>query len=278
MLIAFQGEYGAYSEQAIYKKFKNEPQVMPCESLNLIFEKVSTKEVDCGVIPVENSIGGSIDETYDLLLSNRLIITGEIYLTIKHCLLANPESELKDIKYVYSHPQALKQCTRFLSKLGVTKQATYDTAGSAKMIKKRGRKEEAAIASKVAAKHYGLTVLKEGIESFANNQTRFLVLSKEEINQKKSAKKDYKSSIIFEAADTPGSLYKSLGFFAAKNINLTLLQSRPIKGANWKYLFYLDFEGHVEDPPVREVLQELKNSTISCKILGSYPRDKAQII
>lgn len=270
MRIAFQGEYGAYSEQAIYKEFGKDQEVVPCQSLNLVFAKVNGKQVQLGVVPIENSVGGGIDQAYDLLRSYQLYIIGEIYLTVKHCLLGNKGSSINQIRYVYSHPQALRQCERFLSELKVKRRASYDTAGSAKMIKKRERLDEAAIAGKVAAKHYGLIILREQIESYHNNVTRFSVISTKKA--KKSSGKKHKTSIIFEATDTPGSLHKCLGVFATRDINLTMLQSRPIKGADWKYLFYLDFEGHLEDQPVKNSLAELKKFTISYKILGSYPQ------
>lgn len=270
MKVAFQGEYGAYSEQAIYKNLGRK-EVLPCETLDHVFERVSRGQVSKGVVPIENSIGGSIDRAYDLLLSyDQVTITGEIYLPIRHCLLANEGSTLEDIKYVYSHPQALKQCERFLSKLGVKMRPSYDTAGSAKVVKKRNKKDEAAIAARVAAKRYGLIILSEGIESFKNNVTRFFVISKEK--DEKAARKKYKTSITFEAEDTPGSLLGCLQVFAKRDINLTMLQSRPIKGTNWKYLFYLDFEGYLEDPSIENALRELKQFTISYKILGSYPK------
>lgn len=246
---------------------------MPCQSLDDVFRKVEEKEIDCGVVPIENSIAGSIGATYDLLLQHDLHITGEIFLEIGHHLLGLPGTELADITSVYSHPQALQQCREFLSQLEVSQKAYYDTAGSAQMVKESGKPNYGAIASKVAADRYGLKVLAESIETTSSNETRFLVISREE-SEEFSGDKGYKTSITFESEDEPGSLCKGLTIFAEDEINITMIQSRPSNIAAWKLRFYLDFEGHVGDEEINKTLKKFDAQVSSLQILGSYPKKK----
>ncbi|MFQ5795927.1 MAG: prephenate dehydratase [Candidatus Bipolaricaulia bacterium] len=268
MRIAFQGERGAYSEQAIFKHFGEECEAVPCHELEDVFRRVVRGEVDAGVVPIENSLAGSINKTYDLFLDHDLKIIGEIYLRIHHSLLGNRDSSLAGIRHVYSHPQALAQCEDFLRKLGVEPHPTYDTAGAAKWVRESGRRDAAAIASVIAAQEYGLVVLVEGVETLENNATRFLVISQEV----SPVREECKTSIVFETRDLPAALYKCLGGFATNGVNLTKLESRPIRGENWKYLFYLDFDGHLDDPPVNRALEELAYFTVTLKVLSSYPK------
>jgi len=270
MKISFQGEYGAYSEAAVYKHFGEEVTVFPLSTLDEVFEAVEERQADAGLVPIENSIGGSVNRTYDLLKDTSLRIAAEVFLPIHHCLLAREEQSPMELSRVYSHPQALKQCQDYLNRLEVEQRATYDTAGSAKMIREEGQPGEAAIASRVAAEEYGLVVLEEGIESTPDNVTRFLIIVPRvgEIEEGEA----YKSSITFEAADRPGSLYRCLGAFAENGVNLTMIHSRPIKEKKWNYRFYLDFEGNLEEEAVRAALSELKGEAKEVKLLGSYPR------
>ncbi len=193
--VAFQGERGAFSESAVYTFFGASVDVKPCRDLTEVFESVDKQETQFGVVPVENSLEGSINQTYDLFLTHDLKVCGEIILRVSHCLIANPETSLEAVKTVYSHPQALAQCRNFLERLGRELVPTYDTAGSVKMLKEKGLKDAAAVASERAAEIYGMKILAREIEDNPANYTRFFVLSKED--SPKTGKD--KTSIIFGA-------------------------------------------------------------------------------
>ncbi|MFH1849581.1 MAG: prephenate dehydratase [archaeon] len=267
MKIAFQGEAGAYSEAAIFQHF-GRVSAVPCKTFADVFGAVETGAVDLGVIPIENSHAGSITENYDLLLERGLFIVDEIYFRVVHCLLANQGAKLEGIKKVCSHPQALQQCRAFLSQHRFQQLATSDTAESARLIKKKGSANEAAIASELAAELYSLVILEKGIETDKENTTRFLVISK---NKSSEHHKSSKTSVVFNTKDIPGALYNCLGCFANKGINLTKVESRPVRHRSWNYLFYLDFVGHIEDELVRGALDQLDKYTSFAKVLGSYP-------
>jgi chorismate mutase/prephenate dehydratase len=266
--VAFQGERGAYSESAVYTFFGASAGIKPCRDLAEVFESVNKQESQYGVVPIENSLEGSVNQTYDLFLSHDLKVCGEIILRVSHCLIANPNTSLEAVKAVYSHPQALAQCRNFLERLGRELVPTYDTAGSVKMLKEQGLKNAAAVASERAAELYGMKILAREIEDNPANYTRFFVLSKEDSPM---TGRD-KTSIIFSAAHTPGSLYRALGEFAKRNINLTKIESRPTKQKPWEYNFYLDFEGHRGEQRCAEALKVLEKYATFVKILGSYPR------
>ncbi len=266
--VAFQGERGAFSEDAAAKLFGKDIDFLPCMRLKQVFEFVSQDKVEFGVVPLENSQAGSINETYDLLLAYPLNISAEVILRVSHCLMALPGQKLADITTVYSHPQALAQCDEFLSKLKVEVMPNYDTAGSAKMIEEKKLKHCAAIASKRAADIYGLEILAPEIETSANNYTKFVAVSK----QKARRAQRNKTSLVFATEHKPGSLYRVLGIFATRNINLTKLESRPSRAKPWEYVFYADFEGHLDGQVCREAIRELQKETTFIKILGSYPQ------
>ncbi len=266
--VAFQGERGAFSEDAAIKLFKSDIDFLPCVHLQDVFRAVSEDKVRFGVVPIENSQAGSINETYDLLLSYPLNIYAEVILRISHCLMTLPGGNSANITTVYSHPQALAQCDEFLSRLSVEIVPAYDTAGSAKMIKERELKKCAAIASKRAAEIYGLDILAAEIETNINNYTKFFAISKEEA---KLGEKN-KTSLVFAARHVPGTLYRTLGIFATKNINLTKLESRPNKSKPWEYVFYVDFEGHLDEEVCQKAVEQLQEETTFVKILGSYPQ------
>jgi len=266
--VAFQGERGAFSEDAATKLFGKDIRFLPCLRLKDVFELVTRDEVEFGVVPLENSQAGSINETYDLLLAYPLNIFAEVILKVSHCLMALPGQGLADITTIYSHPQALAQCDEFLSKLKAEIIPTYDTAGSAKMIKEKGLRNSAAIASKRAADIYGLEILAPEIETNVNNYTKFVAISK----QKAKPSQRNKTSLVFAAEHKPGSLYRILGIFATRNINLTKLESRPSRTKPWEYVFYADFEGHIDGEPYQEAMKELRKETTFVKILGSYPQ------
>jgi chorismate mutase/prephenate dehydratase len=272
MKVAYQGEPGAYSEEAVYSFFKTSIIVKPCKTLFDTFEAATKRLVDYSVVPVENSLEGSVNETYDLLLESNLKIFGEINLRVKHALIAKPETSIKQVERVYSHPQALAQCRNYLRNLGVKPIPTYDTAGSVKIIKQRKSNKIAAIASSRAASIYKMNILDNGIEDNLNNFTRFFVLSYIDIP---SIEKN-KTSIVFSAKHIPGALYHALRVFAERNINLTKIESRPTRKALWEYNFYLDFEGNQEDENCKDALTFLNKKGMLIKILGSYPKANSE--
>jgi prephenate dehydratase len=272
--VAFQGERGAYGEMATLQYFPN-VKLLPLKSFQDVFDAAETGKVEYIVVPVENSIEGSINEIYDLLLQTKMHVVGEIYQRVRHCLIANRGTKM--IKYVHSHPQALAQCRAYLQNKGLKPVPAYDTAGAAKMIKKNKMADSAAIASKRAAELYEMKILDEGIEDRKNNYTRFFVLSSK---KKKSGKSDshdigghnHKTSIIFSVRHVPGALFGILGEFAIRKINLTKIESRPTKETPWEYNFYVDFEGHLQNKAVHEALLSIKPKTSYVKILGSYEK------
>jgi chorismate mutase/prephenate dehydratase len=269
-IVAFQGEIGAYSEEAAFQFFGSSIQTRPCESLDDAFKAVEQGEARYAVIPVENSLEGSISRSYDLMLESNLSACGEIELRVSHCLIASPDARLESIKKVYSHPQALAQCRNFLKQMGFTLIPTYDTAGSVKMIKEQGITDGAAIASARAAEIYGMKVLVAEIEDNPNNFTRFFVLSQ---HDSPPTGKD-KTSIVFSLRHKPGALYQVLKAFSIRNINLTKLESRPTRQKPWEYNFYLDFDGHRQDKSSREALAEVEQNSLQMKVVGSYPKAK----
>ncbi|MBI2184726.1 MAG: prephenate dehydratase [Thaumarchaeota archaeon] len=265
--IAFQGERGAYSEAAAYKYFGPSTELLPLRTLSEVFHAVEEREVRSAIVPVENSLEGSVSETYDLLRTTNVKVRGEVNLRIVHCLIARPNVALKDVKIVYSHPQALGQTRQFIEKRHLTPQPTYDTAGSVMMLKEAS-KSVAAIASAHAAEIYGMKVLKKGIEDNHNNYTRFFILSLRDAPKTGSDK----TSIIFSAKHIPGSLYRILGEFAKRNLNLTKIESRPTRRTPWEYNFYLDFEGHRTDKKCVDALKQVQKKTVFLKVIGSYPK------
>jgi len=270
IVVAFQGEIGAFSEEAAFNFFGPSIEVKPCESLDGVFKAVEQGDVQFGVVPIENSLEGSISRAYDLLLDSSLMVCGELELRIVHCLIASPEARLDLIRRVYSHPQALGQCQAFLKHLGCELVPTYDTAGSVKMIKEKGITDGGAIASPRAAEIYGMKIMSREIADNPNNFTRFFILAK----QDSPPTGDDKTSIVFSVRHRPGALFEFLRELATRNINLTKIESRPTRQKPWEYNFYLDFEGHREDKAPQEALDNLRNSSTFVKVLGSYPKAK----
>lgn len=267
-VIAFQGEIGAYSEEAAFQFFGTAVQVKPLESLDAVFKMVETSEVPYGIVPVENSLEGSISRSYDLMLNSNLKVCGEKELRIVHCLIAGPGASLDSVKRIYSHPQALGQCQAFLRHLNAELIPTYDTAGSVKMIKEQNITDGAAVASARAAEIYGMKILAREIEDNPNNFTRFFILAKED---SPPTGKD-KTSIVFSVKHKPGALFSAIKVFADNKINLTKIESRPTRQRAWEYNFYLDFEGHREDQIVQQVLEKVDRHSLFVKVLGSYPK------
>lgn len=269
--IAFQGEKGAFSEDAAYHFFDNDIQPVPNKTFREVFSSVTSGTADHGMIPIENSFTGSIHQNMDLLLEFDLSVIGEIVLRIHHNLLAHNSVSINNIRTVYSHPQALGQCSDFLDSMGdIEIIPMYDTAGSAKRISEGSDQNAASIASIRAAKDYGLQVLKKGIENNDQNFTRFLIISQKPIVPAKHAK----TSIVFSAKDIPGALFKSLSVFALRDINLLKIESRPLRKGKWRYWFYLDFEGCVQDEACQNALNHLQEITSFFKVLGSYEQGK----
>jgi len=267
MRVAFQGERGANSEEAVVRLF-GEVDVVPCANLADAFDAVASRRADRGVVPVENSQAGSINETYDLLLAHELVIAGEIDHRVVHCLMALPGQALGAITKVYSHPQALAQCDAYLRRLGAETVPSYDTAGSAKMIQEQRLAGCAAVASKRAAHLYELEVLAEGIETNPNNYTKFLVIDTTPAPEAAHSK----TSIVFVVDNRPGTLYQALGALATRQINLVKLESRPGRKRPWDYTFYVDIDGHINEARTTEALEDLRRQTTFLRVLGSYPR------
>lgn len=265
--VAFQGEPGAYSEMAAFHYFPT-AAFLPAKSFQNVFESLESGKVDFAVVPIENSIEGSVNETYDLLLVTNMTVCGEIYQKIRHCLIVNPGADDSKIRSVYSHPQALAQCRAYLQKKNLEPIATYDTAGAVKMIQQTGMVDAAAIASKRAADLYGMRICEESIEDKKNNYTRFLVLSKA---QSKPTGNDG-TSIIFSVRHIPGALFSILEEFARRRINLTKIESRPTKEVPWEYNFYVDFEGHSSEKEIKDLIGAIGKKTTFIKLLGSYKR------
>ena len=268
LIVDFQGEIGAYSEEAAVDFFGPSIEVRPCETLDAVFDAVERGEAHFGVVPIENSLEGSISQVYDLLLDSSLKVRGEIELRVIHCLIANPGVKLDLLRRVYSHPQALGQCRAFLKHLDCELIPTYDTAGSVKMIKEQGMTDGAAIASVRAAEIYAMQIMAREIEDTPNNFTRFFVLAKHD----SPPTGNDKTSIVFSVSHKPGALYSLLRELAASQVNLTKIESRPTRQRPWEYNFYLDFEGHREDTASREALGKLEEAALFVKVLGSYPR------
>ena len=267
MRIAYQGAPGAYSEAAGLR-FKPSAEPMPCETFEDVFAAVETHQATHGIIPIENSVGGTIRRNYDLLLKHELPIVAEVHLPIVHSVLAHAGTRLEDVRRIYSHPQALAQCERFLRSLkNVEIIATYDTAGSAKMIRDGQLHDAAAIASERAADVFGLEVLQPGVQDFADNITRFLVISREALT---SGKPD-KTTVVFSVPNEPGALFKALSVFALRGIDLGKLESRPIPGRPWEYLFYADLNADREEFRCKRALMHLAEFAPVLRTLGSYP-------
>lgn len=266
--VAFQGEPGAYTEEAAFRFFGKSTESRSYESLDEVFEAVEVGDVPFAVVPVENSLEGSITRAYDLLLDSPLMICGEIELRISHCLIARVGARLDAIEKVYSHPQALAQCRSFLSHLNCELIPKSDTAGSVRMIKEQGLKDSAAVASARAAELYGMKIIAREIEDNPHNFTRFFILSKED----SPPTGNDKTSIVFSLKHKPGALYDCLKEFASSNVNLTKLESRPTRHQPWEYNFYMDFAGHHQEKDVSEALKALEEHAVFVKILGSYPK------
>jgi prephenate dehydratase len=269
MKVAFQGEAGAYSEQAVFNYF-GKVETFPCESFDAVFDAVNDGKCEAALVPIENSLAGSIHQNYDLLLKNNLHINGEYPLRVRHCLIVVPGVKMTDIKKAISHPQALGQCAGYLRSHEIKAEQVYDTAGSVKMLKESGARDTAAIASRRAAELYGMEILEEGIEDNPENYTRFLAISRTATKPEGESK----TSIVFTLKNVPGALFKALSVFALRDIDLTKIESRPLQGSPWEYLFYIDFVGATHNVQVQKALDHLGEYAVMLRVLGSYPRFK----
>ena len=269
--IAFQGEYGAFSEQAALAYFGSESTPVPYENFRDVFESVKKKKTSFGIVPIENSLFGSVHQNFDLLQEYSLFIVGELKLRIRMNLLALPKTQLRNIRHVYSHPQGLGQSDKFLRTLkNITLHPFYDTAGAAKMIAAKQLSTSAAIASIQAAKHYKLNVVRKDIETDHRNFTRFLVLSRSATQPNKKPR----TSLIFATKHIPGSLVQCLSVFAERKINLLKIESRPFVGKPWEYLFFVDVAADQRNNNFIAAQKQLKKFISYLKILGSYESGK----
>jgi prephenate dehydratase len=275
---AFQGERGAFSEDAARQLLGSGFEMIPCRSFEEMFEAVSSGAADCAVVPIENSLAGSVHKNYDLLMAHDLTIIGETKLRIVHHLIAPRGVALSDVRRVHSHPVALAQCEKFLrANPQIEVAPAYDTAGSVKMIVESGSKDEAAIAGATAAAVYGADIIAEAIEDNPQNFTRFLLLASPERTDSiktVSNRSQRKTSIVFRVANKPGGLFRSLAAFALRDIDLTKIESRPIEGRPWEYSFYLDLIGDESEPHVERALANLDELAESVRVLGSYWRSE----
>ena len=271
--VAFQGELGAFSTEAAYKLLGDEIQLVPCETFDLMFAAVEAKDADYCLAPLENSLFGSVYQNYDLLLKHDFQIVGETTLRIVHNLIVGQETNLEDVRLVYSHPVALGQCRNFLHANPTMKPiVAYDTAGSVKLIMESRETGAAAIASTSAAAVYGAKVIASGIEDDPQNFTRFSLLARAEeaAAHPPPEIESAKTSIVFALENKTGSLYRAMAVFALRDLDLTKIESRPLIGRPWEYSFYLDFTGHTDEKRVQNALAHLAEFAANVKVLGCY--------
>lgn len=272
--VAFQGVHGAYSEQAIRQHFGDSVEVFPVPNLSQLFAVIQAGEVEYGMLPVENALAGAVSQAYELLMDYDLRIQAEVILHVHHALLVSKGESLQSLEYVRSHPQALAQCDRFLKRNNLIGVPSYDTAGSAKLIAETPEAKTGAIASSMAGELYGLDILEREIEDVPFNYTRFFVLGHDD-----PPRGDYnKTSLVFATRNRPSALYDCLGEFAKSGLNLTKIESRPRRNRPWEPVFYLDFEGHWQDPVCHEALARLLQKASFVKMFGSYPAVQANSV
>ena len=272
--VAFQGEPGAYSELAAFDYYGDQIKTIPCETFEDVFAAVSEEKgrTIYGLLPIENSLAGSIHRNYDLMLRHELHIIGEFHLRVSHCLMVLPGVKLKEIERIHSHPQALAQCEANLDRLGVQRVAEADTAGSARLLREWDDRKSAALASRRAADVYDLEILTDHMEDNPANYTRFLALARDPLSVDSPEDGDFKTSIVFSLHNQPGALFKALSVFALRDIDLTKIESRPIPGQLWEYMFYIDFAGHYQAKAGSRAVSNLKEFAPFLRTLGSYPR------
>lgn len=272
-VVAIQGERGSYSEEATRHLLGMKAELRCCERFEDVFQLTASQETQYCLIPIENSLSGSIHKNYDLLLRHHLRIAREINLQINHNLIVKAGTTFKEINTVFSHPVALDQCDTFFEQFPhLIKRSAYDTSGSVKRIVEENLRDCAAIAGKQAAEFYGGEVVMTDIQDDKENFTRFFLLSPEV----EAGEKTNKTSVVFSFRNTPGALFKCISVFALRDIDLTKIESRPIRGRPWEYLFYLDFLGNIKEENTRKALDHLEELTEFLEVLGCYPRDVSQ--
>ena len=273
MRVAFQGEPGAYSDLAVCRFWEGAaPERVPAPTFSAVFAQVIAGEADHGIVPLENSLTGSYHIHFDLLLASDLSVVGEIVLRIVHHLLALPGTELAELREVWSHPQALEQCSTFLdAHPHLRRIAMSDSGAAARQLRDEGRRDAAVIASSLAGELYGLAPLASEIEDNRENYTRYWLIGRP---QPAPAGGPAKTSVVFGIKDAPGTLFKCLSVFALRNIDLLKLESRPIQGKPWQYLFYMDVDGSLADEGVAHACATLQEVTTYFRVLGSYRRGR----
>lgn len=267
VVVAFQGEPGAYSEEAVRAHF-GQVETLPCHSFRDIFMSIREGRATHGMLPVENSMAGTVAQSYELLFEHDLRVQAEFILRVHHMLLTLPDTAPPSIVRVKSHPQALLQCENFIRRRGWEAVAAYDTAGSARELAEAPEEGTAVIASALAGEIYGLKTVEQNIEDEPYNSTRFFVIGVHDVPYREVPQK---TSVVFAVRHHPAALYECLGEFAVNRINLTKLESRPMRSRPWQYWFYLDFEGHADDPNCAQALNGLLRKASMVKLLGSYP-------
>jgi prephenate dehydratase len=276
-VIAFQGERGAFSEEATRKLCGAEVEVLPCVRFEELFHSLKEGRATGAIVPIENTLAGSVHENYDHLVNFELPIVAETNVRIVHNLIAPKGLKFSRIKRVYSHPVALNQCLDFFARNPqIERTPFYDTAGSVKMIMEEGLTDAAAIASAVAAEIYGAHILRRSIESDRQNFTRFFLLRTPRYAKlhplRPPATTQWKTSLVFSTRNVPGALFRALSAFALRDLNLMKIESRPLRGKPWEYLFYLDFLGRFDSPAAQNALNHLREIADLLRILGCYPK------
>lgn len=273
--VAFQGEPGAFSHEAVMRLAGRQARIHPCPRFEDVFTALRDGLADAAVIPIENTLHGSVHENYDHLLHFDHHITGETSVRIIHNLIAAPGVRFAAVRRVYSHPVALNQCLQFFAAHPQLERVPfYDTAGSVKMVMKENPPDAAAIASAVSATIYGARILKRSIQDDRENHTRFFLLRRAgdpPLPPAGPKKKGWKTTLVFTTRNQPGSLFRALSAFALRDLSLTKIESRPLRGRPWEYLFYVDFLGHTEDERVRRALGHLEELADMLRVLGCYP-------
>jgi prephenate dehydratase len=273
MRAAFQGELGAFSQQAIAQLLGPTAKPVPQPWFDEVFDALGKGDVDAAVIPIENTLHGPVHENYDLLLKHEFVITAETNVRIVHNLIAPPGLRFSDVRKVYSHQVALNQCRDFFAhNKSIQREAFYDTAGSVKMVMEQRPESSAAIASELAAKIYKGRILKRGIEDDRQNYTRFFLLEPSGAKPRGGARRSkvWKTSLVLSTRNTPGSLFRALSALALRDISLAKIESRPLRGKPWEYLFYIDLIGRPEDNTVTNALSHLAELCDFVRVLGSY--------
>ena len=273
--VSFQGEKGAFSQEAAHQLLGPAIEVVPCQRFDDLFRSLATREADAAVVPIENTLHGSVHENYDHLLKFDFPIVAETSVRIVHNLIAPPGVPFRRLRRVYSHPVALNQCLKFFERYPKLERVPfYDTAGGVKMLMQERPEDAAAIASSVAAEIYGATILKRSIEDDRKNFTRFFLLRRPEQVPPlpKEAAGKWKTSLVFTTHNVPGSLFRALSAFALRDVNLIKIESRPLRGKPWEYLFYVDLIGRIDEQRLKNALGHLGELADFLRVLGCYPR------